>query len=377
MTKYILIFVTVFIPVLLWGILFYINNPRKQSAKEIISIFLLGSFSVIPVLLFHEYLMIYLLEYFMETLNIHDSSIVLSVLKLILIFLFIVLFNILFALIQSIVIRIKYKIPCRESFKSLYEKLFSFLPILIFFGIFFVFELISQFAFQMEFLISVLGGIIMFAVLEEYFKYIINPFLIYKKINSVGAALVNSLYIGLAFAFVENIYFVTTIWGEPDFWVTFGFRSVFTTLLHVSASGIIGYFYGLCTFSKSIVTKFEIEKSEYKSFSKIRKVLGLEKKSIFTSISIVQGFFLASILHMLYNLLLFYGLKYVAAIIVIIFSFGIIYILGHKNTHIQYGLIGKPEMPKKDFEELYLKISVLQHLKEIREGNIHNEKNPI
>lgn len=374
MSKYIIIFITVLIPILVWGVFLYKKNPRKQPAGEIISIFLLGTFSVVPVLLFHEYLMVYLLNYLMETLNIHESSILFSLMKLLLIFIFIILFNLLFAVIQSLVIRIKYKISIRESFNSLYEKIFSVLPILMFFVIFFVFELISQFAFKAEFLASVLGGFMMFAVLEEYFKYIINPFLIYKKINSVGAALVNSLYIGLAFAFIENIFFVLTIWGSTDFWFTFGFRSIFTTLLHISASGIIGYFYGLCTFSKAIVTKYEIEKSEYKPLSKIRKLFGLEKKSIYTSLSIVQGFFLASILHMVYNALLFYGLKYIAAMIVIIFSIVLIYILGHKNTHIQYGLIGKPEMPKKDFEELYLKISVLQHLKEIREGNKSLEK---
>lgn len=369
MGKYIIIFVIALVPVLIWGIFFYLKNPRKQPVGEIFSIFLLGTFSVVPVLLFHEYLMIYMLEYFVVNLNISESSIFICFIKLILTFLFILFFNLMFAIFQSCFIRIKFKISCKDSFNSLYTKLFSLLPILIFFGIFIVIEFLYHFLLDMEFLASALGGLILFAVLEEYFKYIINPFLIYKKINSIGAALVNSLYIGLAFAFIENIFFIFTVWGAPDFWFTFGFRSVFTTLLHVSASGIIGYFYGLCTFSKSIVAKYEIEKSEYKPLSKFRKLLGLEKKSIFTSISIVQGFFLASILHIAYNALLFYGLKYIAAIIVIIFSFILVYILGHKDTHIQYGLIGKPEMPKKDFEELYLKISVLQHLKEIREGN--------
>ena len=107
----------------------------------------------------------------------------------------------------------------------------------------------------------------------------------------------------------------------------------------------------------------------------VRKLLGLQKKSIFQNVTITQGFFAAAIIHATFNLLIFLDLKILSAILIIIFSFFIVYLLNLKSTQIQYGLVGTQTMPKEDFEKLRLQISVSQHLKEIREAQNEAAKN--
>ncbi|MEA3446513.1 MAG: PrsW family glutamic-type intramembrane protease [Bacteroidota bacterium] len=245
--------------------------------------------------------------------------------------------------------------------------MYNLTPLLIFFLLFFLIEIIFNLTFQIDFILSLAGSTIIFAVLEEYFKYIINPFLDYKRLNSIGSAIVNTLYIGLSFAFIENILFFIYSKGSPDFMTIYIYRSIFTTLLHVCASGLLGYFYGLSIFSKSIITNYEIEKSEYNILAPLREWLGVRKKSIFQSISVTQGFFVAGSVHAVFNLLIFLNLKIPSAILIIGLTLFVVYLLNLKSTQVQYGLVGTDTMPKEDFSQLRLQISVIQHLKEIQD----------
>jgi len=364
------------IPILLWGTYFYFKNPRRQPLPEILKIFCLGLFSILPVILFHQYFLDNLTHSLALLLGIEDFSLLISVWKLILTTLFIVAFILIFALIQSTTLKIFYHLSWTQNFKSIYKKAYHLTPLLLFFLLFFGVELGLNLTLKTDFILSLTGSTIIFAVLEEYFKYIINPFLSYKRLNSIGEAVINALYIGLAFAFVENILFFLNTRGEADFLSIFVYRSIFTTLLHVSASGILGYFYGLSLFSKSIVTNYEIEKSQYSTLASLRALLGVRKKSIFQSISVTQGFFIAATIHAVFNLFLYLNFVVVSAILVVSIAIFIIYLLNLENTQVQYGLIGTREMPEEDFEKLRLRISVLQHIRDIQKNNPSISKTP-
>lgn len=357
------------IPIILWGIYFYFKNPRRQPVSEIIKIFFIGTFSVFPVILFHKYFMGSATDYLVRLFNIADIAMLSSLLQLFLTIIFIIFFIFLFALIQSIILNILHKLPFKDNFHAIYKKMYNLTPLLLFFLLFIITEIIFNFTVRVDFIISLAGSVIIFAVLEEYFKYIINPFLAYKKLTSIGSAVVNALYVGLAFAFIENILFFFYSKGSSDFMTVYAYRSVFTTLLHVCASGLLGYFYGMSLFSKSIVANYEIERSQYNSFLWLRKLLGMKKHSIFQSASVTQGFFIVAFIHAGFNLLLLLDLKILAAVLIGFFSLFIVYLLNLESTQLNYSLVGTSVMPDEDFEQLRLKISVAQHLKEIQESH--------
>ena len=91
-------------------------------------------------------------------------------------------------------------------------------------------------------------------------------------------------------------------------------------------------------------------------------------KSIFQNVSIAQGFFVAAIIHATFNLLIFLDLKTISAVLILILTLFIVYLLNLKSTQIQYGLVGTKAMPEEDFEILRMQISVSQHLKEIQDA---------
>lgn len=360
------------VPISLWGVYFHSKNPRQQPATEIIKIFLLGTLSIIPVIVFHQYF----LDFFTNTLalwlHIETLPILVSILQLALMALFIMVFILIFAFIQSFTLKLVYRLPWWINFKTVAKKLHHLTPLFIFFVGFLGVEIIFNFTLKTDFILSLAGSTIIFAVLEEYFKYIINPFLVYKRLNSVGSAVVNTLYVGLAFAFVENILFFLNNQDDTGITSIFIFRSLFTTLLHVCASGLLGYFYGLSLFAKPLVANYEIEKSQYSTLASLRALLGVRKKSIFQSISVSQGFFISAAVHALFNLLLYLNLKVIAALGVVLLSGLIVYLLNREGTHLQYGIVGTAAMPQEDFEKLRLQISVLQHVQEIQKNPISN-----
>lgn len=356
------------VPILLWGAYFYYKNPRKQALSEILKIFILGVFSILPVLIFHRWLLDELVLRLFQLWPGFQNPLAGGLLELGLLLLFIFFFILIFAFLHSAQLRFFYHLPWYQNFSTIYKRLYNLTPILLFFVIFLLLELFFNNAKGESFVLSLAGSTIIFAVLEEYFKYIINPFLVYKKVNSVGTAMVHALYVGLAFAFFENILFFSSHWEADGFFELVTYRSFFTTLMHVGASGIIGYFYGLSLFGEAILANHEIEKSEYQIPSWLRS--WLKKTTVYKSMLITQGFFLASLIHAIFNLLIYLDKTYLAAILALIVVFSILYLLNATLSQVQYGLIGTRAMPEEDFERLRLQISVLQHVKEIQKERI-------
>lgn len=356
------------LPILLWGGYFYYKNPRKQGGKEILKIFGLGIFSVFPIMILHQWVMPILGNKLHEMWPAFEHPFLFGFLELVVIIFFIFFFVLLFAFLHSLQLRWVYHLKWYVNFSTIYKRLYSLSPLLFFFSGFVLLELFFSFQRQESFILSVTGATILFAILEEYFKYIINPFLVYKKINSVGTAMVHALYVGLAFAFVENGLFFYDQFRGDQFLMIFSYRSLFTTLMHVGASGIIGYFYGLSIFGKAMLVNQEIEKSQYKIPVWLEKLL--KKTTLYQSMLLTQGFFLASLLHAVFNLFIQIGKIGYAAGLAIAMAGTVVFLLNSKSTQVQYGLIGSSTMPEEDFEKLRLQISVLQHVKEIQKTQL-------
>ncbi len=366
MIKFLLLLSIGIIPLVLWGSYFYLKNPRKEAGREVFKILALGTISILPVILFHQWLLKKVVKSIEAAWPLFEAPFFKAVLELGLLMLFILLFVSLFALISALIKAFKPKDPFYIAKKvSVYKKLYHLTPILVLFVALSLIDGLSNLILKESFLLSLTGSILVFAILEEYFKYIINPFLVQKKIHSVGTAMVHALYVGLAFAFVENLLFFYVNIDSPEFESVVIYRSIFTTLLHISASGILGYFYGLSLFSGSILTNYEIEKGKYKVPFWVAPFF--KKETVFESISVNQGFFLAAMVHSGFNIFLNFGMKTTASVLVILVAVAVVFLLRSKISQVQYGLIGTTTMPEIDFEQLRLKISVLKEMKGIRD----------
>ncbi len=362
------------IPILLWGIYFHGKNPRKEPFSQIAGIFLLGTLSIVPVLAFHQFLSGPFLARMEIAHPFLAQPFVIGALQLVLVPLFALLFILFFFSLNSAWLRLRYRLAWRQSFGAMVSRLYNLAPLLAFLLFFLAMEVVFGLSLGDSFVLSLAGSTMLFAMLEEYFKYIINPFLVYKKINSIGAAMVHALYVGLAFAFVENALFFYRSLLEPDFAFIFVYRSLFTALLHVCASGILGYFYGRSLFASSMVANYEIEKTAYSVPAWMRRAFGLGKNMAFRSTSITQGFVLAALVHSLFNLLLSLNMKALAGGMVLVLALGVLAVLRSGPAQVQYGLIGSQAMPEAEFEKLRLQISVIQHLKEIQEQRLASSK---
>jgi len=352
---------------IIWGAFFYGKNTRKQPISEILKIFGLGILSILPVYIFHEWFLDEITSYLISNLSFLGGTFMSAVLELILMLIFILLFIIIFTAIRATQLKYWYKIQWTKSFKTIYEKVYNLTPILIFLALFLLIEAAFNLSTSNSFILSVGGSTMIFAVLEEYFKYIINPFLVYKKVSTISTAMIHAMYVGLAFAFIENILFFSAFLNDPNFEQIVLFRSIFTTLMHIGASGLLGYFYGISVFGESMLANYEIEKSQYYMPKWVRGVI--QKNTLFKSMSITQGFFLAALLHALFNLLLHLNFVIQAAGLSIVLCIAILALLHSRTAQIQYGIIGSKVMPAVDFERLRMQISVLEHVKEIQKNH--------
>lgn len=176
-----------------------------------------------------------------------------------------------------------------------------------------------------ETFIFIAFSIIIYAFIEEYFKYaVVRDFVINKKyFDEPIDAIMYMIFSALGFATVENMLFILQyakegVSGVSEFYSLLFFRFFTANLVHITSSGILGYF-----LAKSLMSKNHL----YHHF--VRK----------TYIKI--GLFFATILHSFYNILIIMynkepgnfiiqkgqeGIVVVAIFLLIIFG---IYILGH------------------------------------------------
>jgi RsiW-degrading membrane proteinase PrsW (M82 family) len=83
--------------------------------------------------------------------------------------------------------------------------------------------------------------------IEEILKYLALKFAIFKnsQFNQIADGIVYGTVLALGFAFIENSgYFLDAYWNFPqdEFVVVVFIRGIMTTMLHVVATGIMGFF---------------------------------------------------------------------------------------------------------------------------------------
>lgn len=322
-------------------------------------VFLMGTMSIAPVYGYQIFSIKYLPHILELFPTIGNNQLLMNIISFGSIIGFILICILLIAILHSILKTFLH------TFYSFFKMSFNLGPILIMVFFLLIIKIGISNIFEVDLLDNLIGIAMISAVLEEYIKHLIVPVVGDKKIKNINTAIMYSIDVGLAFAFVENILYLLSVPIE-NFWSTFFFRGMFTALGHVSFSAIFGYFYGRALFAEPILTEKEIKHQQFSALKTFRKIFRLKAVTTFQESQMVNGLLVATFVHTLYNLLLALNIFILPVILLIGCYFIIDYLLHLEETTRQYGLIGTKVISEKDFHDLRLKIDVLKALKDIR-----------
>lgn len=180
------------------------------------------------------------------------------------------------------------------------------------------------------------------AVIEELGKNMIVRFTDKRHpefLQTIGSALKLSICAGLGFSFAENIFYFYNIWTSPmygtaDLFSSFIFRSLFTMCMHMAASSIFGYYFGLGKFAGDI-SELARYKGESIWFTRlIGKLTGRMPFQVIRENKNLEGLFLAISIHATFNALLTLEYKMIPILIVVVSGIYIAYLFKRKSGNL-------------------------------------------
>ena len=195
-------------------------------------------------------------------------------------------------------------------------------------------------------------------VIEEYMKHLVVEKTDRGFFRNIDDAIEFSIIAALGFAFVENALYFYYIWayqGVELLFISFLFRSVFSTFAHILFSGIYGYFYGIAYFADPIWSE-EVRKQRHKLIDFFHRILHMKKNRVFAVEKISEGLFLAVILHAFFNIMLEMSLTFFMFPF-LIFGYAFLdYLFKQKENLKNYGYIVGENSPAHVHNILWRKI---------------------
>lgn len=307
---------------LIWGVIFYKKDYHPQPIKVIFQSFGVGLFSMVPVFGYK-----YLYQHGLSGLSefrifqpLMDSPLLagmlvfalnLGALSLILFILGSLVSLVLSVLNRAVLVNIK---------NALKQEPLGFMTVSLMIGAVVMARQWMQKTWDMPILATALGSILFLAIIEEYVKHLIVRITDDKKIKDIDDAITLSVIVGLAFAFVETLIYSVSV-GEMR--IIF-FRTMVSLPVHVVASGIFGYFYGLAHFAKPIVAREEGEGAFHShlwgmaSHGWLHRMMTLKKSTVYSEQKIIEGFLYATLFHAGVNLLFELSLGVLAVPIIVL-----------------------------------------------------------
>lgn len=177
-------------------------------------------------------------------------------------------------------------------------------------------------------------------VIEEYAKHIIVKIVDKGKFQNIDDAIEYSIIAALGFSFIENIMYFMHIWttqGFENLFLSFIFRSIFSTFAHILFSGIYGYFYGIAYFATPIL-KEEIRNKKRFFFTKlIHKIIHVRSSEIFEKEKVTEGLIAAVLLHAFFNVMLEMNWTFLMVPFLITGYMLLDYLFKKKEDHKNYG----------------------------------------
>lgn len=135
---------------------------------------------------------------------------------------------------------------------------------------------------------------------EETAKHWVVKMVDRKLFKNIDDAILLSIVAALGFAFIENVLYFYSIWNNPaieNFWFYFLFRSVGSMFVHILASGIFGYYYGLAHFAKPVLQDKLAEGRKFFFTKWFHRVIHLRSETIFYEEKVLEGLLIAALLH--------------------------------------------------------------------------------
>jgi len=127
--------------------------------------------------------------------------------------------------------------------------------------------------------------------------------------KSIDDAILFSIVAALGFAFIENILYFYSIWSDSGIensirWFYVLFRSLGSMFLHVFASGIFGYYYGIAFFAKPVLQEKFASGKKFIFTKKIHQIIHMKSETVFRDEKIFEGLMIAAILHAIFDFLM-------------------------------------------------------------------------
>ncbi len=303
------------ITTLVWGYIFYKNDYHPQPFKVIVQSFIFGFFAMVPVF---AYKFIY--KSFLPMLAEHaifrpilDSPLLLGigVFTLNLVGLSLLLY--ILSGIVSVALNFFSHTVLINFKNAIKDEPLCFTMVSMLLGIVIYLQTLTKSFFSMPMLSAALGGILFLAIIEEYVKHLMVRITDDKKIKDIDDAITLSIMVGLAFAFIETLIYSLFI-GDVN--IIF-YRALISLPIHLVASGIFGYYYGLAHFAKPITKLDEGSDKTYKS-KWLPKILSLKHSTVYREEKMIEGTFFATIFHAVMNILFEFNLGFLTVPIIAI-----------------------------------------------------------
>ncbi len=299
-----------------WGYLFYKKDYHPQSFKVIAQIFGIGLFSMLPILAYkaiYQNLFPSLAEYkLVETLT--KSSIFIGLFSFLfnLVFLSAILFGA--CGLVALIFTLARKDTFRNVIHSLWKEPMGFIAVSVMVGVVGALQIFIQNTFHAVIISTVLGSALFLVVMEEYIKHLIVRFVDDKQLKDVDDAITLSIMVGLAFALIETLMYAVK---GGDFSLVL-YRAILSLPIHLIASGIFGYYYGLAHFADPLTQAEHKSKIVRLVIKGLKIALTFKRSTVYGEEKIVEGLALATLFHATCNILFELNLAFLVVPIVII-----------------------------------------------------------
>ena len=197
-------------------------------------------------------------------------------------------------------------------------------------------------------------------VMEEFLKFWIMKSVGSRFFKSINDVIELAIISALGFAFLENIVYFSSQWGQlstGSFFAFAIFRVTIVTMVHVLCSGILGYYYGMAYFASPLLKIQRLKQQNHPVIRFLAKLLRFKKSDLYHNEMLIIGLLSSMLLHALYDFALSIEVGVPIHIpVMILYFFGGFWYLSHlikkKDLNLKLGLVGTNVMPKEDFKEL-------------------------
>lgn len=295
------------VPIVAWIYFFYYQHPAKKT--YVVLSFLAGMLSVIPIKLYERYWDITIFR--LEHINLFERLADLTRIPTLDTFLAYVITSVVvafglyvFTAMMMFCLEVSSGDDTIETFEKKLTQVFESPLIFITTGIIFG---VAAYFLNMN-VDKAIWFFVMVGALEEFVKHLVTRFSDEMRINSVADAIEFSIMVALGFAFVENIlYFLDILTHQyiafKQLAIYIMLRSVISVTAHVCFSAILGYYYGIAHFASTIYQE-SAKEHQHPVIKWFHRLVHLKESTVFKEEKMIEGMFLAIVIHALFNSLL-------------------------------------------------------------------------